>query len=164
MNLPEFTIDDIRAFDPKPCYDPARYLPEGWSGNALDILAVGECPASNRLWVVLHSECIPSETLNLFARKCALSVAHLWEMPDIVRQYLETGDETLRDAALNACRYVSEYAAEAAAQAAAQDTSPETSRVAAYDAAQAAACDARNDKAWYAARDAQIAILIELLS
>ena len=35
---PVFTIDDIRSW--KPCYDPARFLPEGWSGTALDILAV----------------------------------------------------------------------------------------------------------------------------
>jgi hypothetical protein len=32
-----------------------------------------------------------------FARKQALSVAHLWDMPEVVRQYLETGDESLRE-------------------------------------------------------------------
>ena len=37
--------------------------------------------------------------LRSFARKCALDVAHLWDMPDVVRQYLETGDETLWAAA-----------------------------------------------------------------
>jgi len=37
--------------------------------------------------------------LRAFARWCALSVAHLWDAPEIVRQYLETGDETIRDAA-----------------------------------------------------------------
>lgn len=40
--------------------------------------------------------------LREFARWCALSVAHLWEMPDVVRQYLETGDESLRAAARDA--------------------------------------------------------------
>lgn len=37
--------------------------------------------------------------LRSFARRQALAVAHLWDMPDVVRQYLETGDESLRDAA-----------------------------------------------------------------
>ena len=40
-----------------------------------------------------------TELLREFARWCALSVIHLWDAPDIVRQYLETGDEKLRYAA-----------------------------------------------------------------
>jgi hypothetical protein len=39
-----------------------------------------------------------------FAADQALSVAHLWNMPDIVRGYLETLDESNRDAALDAAR------------------------------------------------------------
>jgi hypothetical protein len=62
----------------------------------------------------------------------ALTVAHLWDMPDIVRQYLTTQDEKIRDAA------------RAAAWAA---------RAAAWDAAWAAAWAAR-DAAWAAAWDA----------
>ena len=34
-----------------------------------------------------------------FARAEALSVIHLWDAPQVVRQYLETGKEELRDAA-----------------------------------------------------------------
>jgi len=34
-----------------------------------------------------------------FARKMALSVIHLWAAPTIVREYLETGDESKRAAA-----------------------------------------------------------------
>ena len=37
-----------------------------------------------------------------FAREQALSVAHLWDMPDFVRQFLETGDTSLTDAAAKA--------------------------------------------------------------
>lgn len=37
--------------------------------------------------------------LRAFARKCALDVIHLWDAPDIVVQYLKTGDESIRDAA-----------------------------------------------------------------
>ena len=39
------------------------------------------------------------DLLQRFARQCALDVAHLWDMPQIVREYLETGDETKRAAA-----------------------------------------------------------------
>lgn len=42
------------------------------------------------------------DVLMAFARKCALEVSHLWEMPGIVRRYLETGDETLREEAAEA--------------------------------------------------------------
>jgi len=49
--LPVFTIDDIRGFGP--CYDPSRYLAEDWTGTALDVLDVKDCPAVDRIWVVL---------------------------------------------------------------------------------------------------------------
>ena len=42
--------------------------------------------------------------LREFARKRALSVIHLWQAPDVVRRYLETGDEQLRAAARDAAR------------------------------------------------------------
>lgn len=43
-----------------------------------------------------------TDMLRLFARKRALSVVHLWNAPEIVRRYLETGDESIRDAARDA--------------------------------------------------------------
>jgi hypothetical protein len=39
------------------------------------------------------------DVLRAFARRCALDVIHLWDAPEVVRTYLETGDETLRVAA-----------------------------------------------------------------
>jgi len=39
------------------------------------------------------------EVLGEFARECALSVVHLWDAPQIVLDYLKTGNEDLRDAA-----------------------------------------------------------------
>jgi hypothetical protein len=42
--------------------------------------------------------------LGPFARRQALTVASTWKMPEVVRQYLETGDETIRSAALSAAR------------------------------------------------------------
>lgn len=52
-----------------------------------------------------------SDVLRAFARKCALSVIDKWDAPEIVRRYLETGDESIRAAPW--------YAARAAARAAA---------------------------------------------
>ena len=37
--------------------------------------------------------------MRAFARWCALQVIELWDAPEVVRQYLTTGDESLRDAA-----------------------------------------------------------------
>ena len=45
-----------------------------------------------------------TEMLRAFARQCALDVAHLWDAPPIVLDYLRTGDESLRDAAGAAAR------------------------------------------------------------
>jgi hypothetical protein len=39
------------------------------------------------------------DLLRVFARESALSVSAEWEMPTIVRQYLETGDDVLRETA-----------------------------------------------------------------
>lgn len=51
-----------------------------------------------------------------FIRWCALDVAPLWQMPPVVRQYLETGDRELALAARNAAfqRYEADHAAQLA--------------------------------------------------
>ena len=43
-----------------------------------------------------------TKTLRRFARLCALDVIHLWDAPDVVRKYLEIGDESIRAAARDA--------------------------------------------------------------
>src|SRR5229473_2636389 len=60
-----------------------------------------------------------TEPLRRFARKEALSVTHLCKSPAVVRLYLETGDETLREAASAAAWEAAWEAARAAASAAA---------------------------------------------
>ena len=65
--------------------------------------------------------------LRRFAADQALSVAHLWNMPEIVREYLTTLDETKRDAAWDAARD--------AAWAAARDAAWAAAWAAAWDAA-----------------------------
>lgn len=49
MSLPVITIGDIRAAGP--CYDPTRYLPEGWTGTIVDILEDERIPEGDRVWV-----------------------------------------------------------------------------------------------------------------
>ena len=80
-----------------------------------------------------------------FARWCARSVLHMWKAPEIVRRYLEAGDESLRDAA-GAAAEDAAWAARDAAGAAAED--------AAGAAAEAAAWAAAGAAAWAAAKDA----------
>ena len=71
-----------------------------------------------------------TDTLREFARWCALQVIHLWDAPDIVKEYLKTGDEKIR----------------AAAWAAACDAAWDATWAAARDAARAAARDKQNKK------------------
>jgi hypothetical protein len=80
-----------------------------------------------------------TDLLRAFARSCALDVIDLWNAPDVVRRYLETGDESLRDAAWAAAWDAAQYAAADAAWAAAADAA-----WAAADAAWAAADAARS--------------------
>ena len=51
--------------------DPLAYLPEGWSGNALDILNIEECPAHDRVLCVLSELFLRRRILRLFAVNCA---------------------------------------------------------------------------------------------
>jgi len=98
--------------------------------------------ANERTVIAMLSVEQTDKLLHDFARWCALQVIHLWDAPNVVRQYLETGDESLRDAAREAARAAAWDAAREAAWAAA--------RAAARDAAWAAAWEA----AWAAAREA----------
>ena len=116
-------------------------------------------------------------TLEYFTRWCALSVIDKWDASQIVLDFLMTGDEEIRAAAMNAARAA---AAAWAASAAARDAAWAASlaarhavsaaawaaSAAARDAAMNAVCDAARDAdrdadravamnaAWDAARDA----------
>ena len=127
-------------------FDALMYAP----GNSLhkveldgDIKAHGE-PIDK--WVGRRRKIVASinaETvLRDFARWCALQVIDLWNAPPIVREYLETGDDTIR------------AAARAAAWAAAGDTAWAAAGETAWDAAWAAV----GDTAWAAARAAARAV------
>ena len=76
-----------------------------------------------------------TDLLRTHARKSALSVIHLWDAPAVVREYLETGDESKRDAARDAAWDAARDAAREAARAAARDAAREAAWEAAWDAA-----------------------------
>ena len=94
--------------------------------------------------------------LRQFARACALrAVERHWPgVPQVVVDYLRTGDESKRAAAKDAARDAAWAAAWAAARDAAWAAASAAASAAARDAASAAARDAARDAAWAAAWDA----------
>jgi hypothetical protein len=155
--MKKITLDQIRSFNP--CYDPAKYLPENWEGTVLDILNVTDCPAEDRLWVVLRKEFFTDKQLRLFAVWCARQALAIpgnesevcSNTCDVAERYANgnaTSEElaAARAAASDAARAAAGGAAWGAAWAAASDVA----RAAASDAARAAAGGA----AWGAARAA----------
>jgi hypothetical protein len=129
-----------------------------WSSNA------ARAEGMRRLAIAqLGSKDVLDEAL--FARKCALSVAHLWKMPNIVRQYLETGDESIRvearDIAAAAAAYAAAYAARSARSAAyAYAAARAADAVAAYAAD--ADADVASDKVLGDFAESIVQILIEM--
>jgi hypothetical protein len=125
-------------------FDALRYAP-GPVICRVECDGIGErhsdkfvCSERTALWAV-----DAEQILRAFARRCALDVAHLWDMPQIVREYFETRDASKRDAARAAAWAAAMAAARAAAWAVAWE--------AAGDAAGAVAVAAAWEAAWEAA-------------
>ena len=95
-----------------------------------------------------------TDALKLFARECASDALHLWDAPRVVRDYLATGDETIRAAAYAAACDAARAAASDAARAAAWDAARAAARAAAWDAAYAGALS-RQRARWQALVTAQ---------
>jgi hypothetical protein len=94
------------------------------------------------LWTAIQDGVFPEETLREFARWCALQVVHLWDAPEIVIEYLQTGDEELMVAAAYAAAFTASDIREAAraevariAHEAAHEADCVTPRAAAFAAA-----------------------------
>lgn len=145
-----FTIEDIRSWNP--CYDPARHLPETWSGTFVKILKHKAIPAQDKLWVVCREELISAKTLRFFAVWCARQVEHLLQDERSisaikVAERFANGDATNKELltayvdARNAVKNIAEVA-EAAVETAARDSYV---AAAAYTAAYAAYATASND-------------------
>ena len=116
--------------------------------------------ANERTVVAMLDADATDKLLRDWGRWCALQVIHLWDAPDVVRQYLETGDKLLRAAARAAAWAAARAAAWDAAGAAAWDAARDAAGAAAWDAARAVAWDAAmaaaRAAAWDAARAATI--------
>jgi len=95
-----------------------------------------------------------TEGLRYFARMQALSVVHLWDAPDVVLDYLMTGDERIRAATRDAAWAATRDAAWNATRAAACDAAWNATRAAAWAAAWDAMRAATRDAARDAMRDA----------
>ena len=157
--LPVFRIDDIRNFRPRPCYDPSRYLAEDWTGTALDVLDVTDCPAADRIWVALGM--MPEKDRRLaaccFVRHTPIGDGRtVWDL---------LTDERSKRAVEVAERFAGGEATEWELDAAwdeAWDVASAAARAVAGDAARAAAWAAW--AAWAASGDAQIDILREMLT
>ena len=89
-----------------------------------------------------------NDWMRKFARECASDALHLWVAPQVVRDYLSTGDELLRAAARDAARDAARAAAGAAARDAAWAAAWAAARDAAWAAAWTAAWDAARATAW----------------
>ena len=177
----QHTIIDIRAIHP--CYDPVTgedndgqvihpggFLPEGWQGTLSDILDITECPAKDRLWVVLGLMDDRQRRLAAcaFVRRTPLGDGRtgrtVWDLLDertravvYVAERFATGETT--DAALAAALGAARAAARDAARDAAWAASA-AARAAAWAAARDAAWaarDAASAAAWAAATDAALA-------
>jgi hypothetical protein len=95
-----------------------------------------------------------TDLLRADARASALSVIHLWDAPAVVKQYLETGDESIRVETRKAAYAVHAAWAAYAAYDAASSAASSAAYFAAYDAASSAAYDAAYDAASAAASSA----------
>jgi hypothetical protein len=95
-----------------------------------------------------------TDLLRFYARKQALTVAHLWDMPVVVREYLETGGEGLRSAAESAAKSAAKSAAEIAAWGAAEIAAWSAARSASKSADEIADWSVALSAAWSAAESA----------
>ncbi len=78
--LTKFTIADIRSW--KPRYDPIRYLPEEWSGTAIDILSNESVPFLDAVWIVARDGIVDVGVLRRFAAWCAAQSLFITKQTD----------------------------------------------------------------------------------
>ena len=148
---------------------------ERWT--ALDILALDDVDAEDKLWAMLREELIDARILHEFACWCAEdALSHVenadersWNAIKVKRAWLrgEASDAELavawsaawsaaRSAAEAAARSAAWSAAEAAARSAAEDAARSAARSAAWSAARPAERPAAWSAAWSAAREQQV--------
>ena len=100
-------------------------------------------------WRVRIATIDVTPVLREFACRCALDVANYWDMPDVVRAYLDGTDRS--------------DAARAAASASARDSTKEAAAASAFAVASAFASAFAWDSAWDSARDSQRKLFAEMV-
>jgi hypothetical protein len=130
-------------------FDALRYAP----GTTLCLVEIGgevimgdDKGVCSRRRIVARMDA--TEMLRYFARMQALSVVHLWDAPDVVLDWLMSGNEKIRAAAWAAAWAAEVAAAWAAEGAAAWAAVGAAARGAAWAAAWAAARGAARGAAW----------------
>ena len=88
-----------------------------------------------------------TEMLRYFARMQALSVVHLWNAPDVVLDYLMSGDESIMEAAFDTAYAATKEAAGATVCAAAKEAAWAATMATAWDVGFAAARAATTEAA-----------------
>ena len=130
---------------------------ERWT--ALDILALDDVDAADKLWAVLREELIDARILHEFACWCAEdALSHVENADERSRNAIKVKRAWLRgeasDAELAAAWTAAWSAVEAAAEAAARSAARSAAEAAAEAAARSAARSAAWSAAWSAARSA----------
>lgn len=142
-----FTPEDIKKLRPCAKYT-LDYIRDLWAGReAITADEIAQLPihVTDVRWCILRLAADPTRRL---ARKMAADVLDKWNAPEIVREWIETGDESIRLKASAAAWAASAAACEASAAArAASAASCEAAAMAAAMAATSAAA------AWKAAAE-----------
>jgi hypothetical protein len=108
------------------------------------------CATSRTYLAELNAELVLGE----FARNCAANMLHLWEAPDVVKEWLATGNPEIKSAARSAAESAAESAAFLAAESAAWSAAWSAAESAANSAAESAAFLAAESTAFLAAESA----------
>lgn len=105
----DVTVLDIMRL--RPCeYYPKDRVKELWAGRKFLThyeIAELDIPYVDRVWAL--SGLMTPDTQRRYARKCALSVIHLWDAPKIVVECLETGAECLVSEAYRAANIAAKF-------------------------------------------------------
>jgi hypothetical protein len=102
-----FKGDDMRVTLEKilemgPCYSRGKIekLFAGRKWLAPRTISKLNIPPDDRIWVL--TGLMSGKQQREFSRRCALDVIHLWDASPVVKKYLETGYEEIREAAKEA--------------------------------------------------------------
>lgn len=115
------------------------------------VMGDDKCAATERTYIAKLND---EKLLREFARRCALEVIYMWNAPDVVVEYLKTGNEDLRAEARAAARAAAGIKSEDAARDASRSAARSASWAAIQKVARAAARGAAEAKCEHAAQDA----------